>query len=201
MISIPYWNENTIRESNLILGGFAADAKIPSETLENALEETEKAGDSFMQVISTEMQSICERLTVRYNTLMNRVLYETLLGAMLVFILARPAYNFFVESFQTGKIWPLAHYIVSLFWLTLWSLGLLGIFLLTINRGLEQEIHKTSTDWSTTESMCFVFQSLEATVERLRNFREQVNAVGTRIEELNKLSESLDRHLGRRKTE
>jgi len=119
---------------------------------------------------------------------------------MLVFILARPAYNFFIESFQTGHIWPLTHYIVSLFWLGLWCAGLLGIFLLSINRRLEWEIHETSANWSMTESMRFVFQKLETVIERLRDFRERLDALRTRIDELNKQSESLDRRLGRRKT-
>jgi len=200
-ITLPeYWDDNTIRESNLILGGFARDAKITPESQEEAVSETEKAGDSFMRVISSEMQAVCERLTIRYNTLMNRVLYETLLGGMLLFTLVRPAYNFFIESFQTGNIWPLERYIVSLFWLALWSLGLLGMFLLSINRGLERAIHETSMNWSTTESMRFVFQGLETTIEQLRAFREQIDSLWSRIEELNKLSESLDQRLGRRKT-
>ncbi len=195
-----YWDENTLRESNLILGGFARDAKIAPESLEDLLKETEKAGDSFMQIISKEMQSICERLTVRYDTLINRIFYETLLGAMLLFIFSRPACNFFYESPFLGRdIWPLSHYRVSLFWLGLWAAGLLGIFLLTINFGLEREINETSSNWSMTGSMRFVFQGLEATIDRIRDFREQIDSLRFRIDELNKLGESLDRRLGRRK--
>ncbi|MCL2303953.1 MAG: 50S ribosome-binding GTPase [Planctomycetaceae bacterium] len=199
-ISLPeYWNESTIRESLIVLGGFARDAKIPPQSLEETLKETEKAGDLFMQVISTEMQSICERLTVKYDTRTNRILYETLLGGMLVFILLRPAYNFFIESFQHGKdIWPLAHYLVSLFWLGLWCAGLLGIFLLTINRGLGREIVETSANWSMTESMRHVFQNLETTIEHLYALREQIHSLQARISELNKLGESLDQSLGRK---
>lgn len=200
-VTLPeYWEENTLRESNLVLSGFAQDAKIPAEPLSLVLEEAENAGDSFVGVISKEMQSICEHLTARFNTLRIRIVYETLLTSMLIFVLSRPAYNFFYESFQTGEIWPLTHYVVSLFWLGMWGAILLSVFLLSVSRAMEKEINETSANWSTTESMRAVFQTMESTIEKVRSFREKIQEVRERIDHLNQLSESLDRRLGRRKT-
>lgn len=200
-ITLPeYWDENTLRESNLILSGFAQDAKIPPEPLSLVLEEAVNAGDSFVGVISREMQSICEHLTVRFNTKRTRIVYESILMVISIFVLSRPTYNFFYKSWYTDIIWPLSNYVVCLFWLGVLSAILLGVFLLTISRAMERKINETSANWSTTESMRSVFQAMDSTIEKVRSFREKIHSIRERLDHLNKMGESLDRRLGRRKT-
>ena len=194
-----YWEENSLRESNLVLSGFARDAGLQTEPIETVIDESQKAGDSFVKVISRELNTVVERLVFQHNTLFTRITYETLVSAMLLFVLWRPAYNYFYESFYSGEIWPLSNYIVSIFWLLAWCAVLLGIFLLTLNMGLQREINETSSNWSMTDSMRQVFHRMDSTCESIRDFREQLGMLKQHIEQLKKQGQSLDKRLGRRK--
>lgn len=194
-----YWEENDLRESNLVVSGFARDAHIPPESPETFAAESIHAGDDFARKIGLEMQSIVQRLCAKNSVLPLRIIYETLITGMLVFVLYRPAHNFFYESFQTGEIWPLGNYVVSVFWFLLFAAAVLGIFLLMLNRGLDAAIREISGSWSFTDSMRRLYSRMELTMERIREFREQLRGIRLRIEELNRESRSLDQRLGRRK--
>ena len=194
-----YWEENTLRESNLVLSGFARDAGIQTESIETVIDESQKAGNSFVQVISGELNTVIERLVFQHNTLFTRVTYETLVSVMLLFVLWRPAYNYFYESFFSGEIWPLSNYIVSIFWLLTWCLALLLVFLLSLNLGLQREINETSSNWSIADSMRQVFYRMDSTCDSIRDFREQLESLRQHIDQLNRQGQSLDKRLGRRK--
>lgn len=194
-----YWDENTIRESNLVITGFAKEAKLAPESLETLYEESGNAGDSFARIIGTELHRIVDRLTSRNNTLLVRIIYETLISGMLAFVLYRPAYNFFIESFRTGEIWPLSSYLVSLIWFAVFAAIVLGIYLLTLSRGLHREIHETARNWSIAGSMRQLYLRLDTTIESISEYREQLRSFREKIARVKQESRSLDESLGRRK--
>ncbi len=195
-----YWEDRTLRESALVLAGFAEDAQVPPTTTEEVVEESARAGEAFTNVVAKELDNVCEQLTRRHNTLTIRIVYETLVTAMLIFLLARPAKNFFYDSFFYGaEVWPLNNYLVSIFWLIAWCGVLLGVFTLFLRRGLERQVNETAANWRTTDSMRFLFGRLETTLEKVRDFRGRLQSLREKIDHLNRESRELNRRLGRRK--
>ncbi|MGL6226517.1 MAG: GTPase [Thermoguttaceae bacterium] len=195
-----FWDEQMLRESALLLGGFARDAKIAEEPVEKVLEEASEAGEEFTTVVEKELNTVCDQLTQRNNTLTTRIVYETLLGLMLLFLLARPAKNFFIDSFFYGtEVWPLNNYLVSMFWLLIWAAILLGVFTLRLRRSLEQKIVETSVYWKKADAMQRVFGQMQKTLDRIRAFRDRLSQLREKIKHLNEQSRDLDRRLGRRK--
>ncbi|MGL6194597.1 MAG: hypothetical protein ACRC2T_07205, partial [Thermoguttaceae bacterium] len=194
-----YWDETALREINLVLAGFAGEAKLPEENIDQVYDEAKTAGTMFTQVVAKELDSACNRLTDKIDFLPIRLVYETLVSVMMLFVFARPAYNFFYESFQEGKdIWPLSNYMVSVFWLLAWCGILLGIFLYFLYRALEQEIEETSQLWSCKESMEHLFSTLDSRTESVDEYRQQLMRMKEKIDVLNEQGRSLDEKLGRR---
>ncbi|MDR3108702.1 MAG: 50S ribosome-binding GTPase, partial [Planctomycetaceae bacterium] len=146
-----FWEEGQLREAATILSGFAIDAKLPSDfcTSQQTFRESVVAGNSFMENVTFEMERICERIVKRRNNWRTRVFYETLLSLLLLFLLYRPAKNFFWDTFFDPKIPILGfdYYLISLFWLVICSSLLLGVFSYSLRRGLAHDIGESSCEW------------------------------------------------------
>ncbi len=148
---IATWEESRLRESALILGGFAADAQLSTKSCEPefVLEESKQAGETFVGNIALELEKICELLARQNNRWWTRTVYECLFGSMLLFLLYRPAKNFFWDSvFDTNvRLLGVDFYLISAFWLVVWGALLLGGFMFMLRRGLDKAIGEASAKW------------------------------------------------------
>ena len=200
---VTYWEEGNLRESAMILAGFVQDARLLSEncTPESALRESTKAGAAFIEEVSRELEKICDRLARRNNTWRVRVFYETLLGGMLLFLLFRPAKNFFWDTIFDAKV-PLLgvdYYLISFFWLLAWSAGLLGLFTFMLRQGLDREITETAATWSRATGLASLFHGLEMETNHIVAFRLEIDSLAAYMEQMNQMAEKLDKRLGHRK--
>ncbi len=148
---IATWEESRLRESALILAGFATDARLSTESCEPefVLEESKLAGETFVGNIAMELEKICDHLARKNNRWWTRMIYECLFGGMLLFLLYRPARNFFYDSvfYENVRLFGADFYLISIFWLVLWGALLLGGFMFMLRRGLDREIGEASSKW------------------------------------------------------
>jgi hypothetical protein len=197
------WEDGQVRESALILAGFTQDAKMPIEGCrsEKVLEEASLAAEAFAAEVSGEMDRLCDQLALSRSQWKRRVVYETLLSAMLLFLIARPAKNFFIDSWLQNPPHPLLgidFYLVSLFWLLLWASLLLGVFTWELRRGLDRHINDMASHWKYAEALRFLFSELEGQIDRVERFTDQLQQLRQRVERMHRQAEELDPLLGRR---
>jgi hypothetical protein len=197
------WEEDRLRESALVLVGFAADARIPTEscTPDFALNESKQAGNAFITSIAGELETICERLARRNNRWWVRIVYELLFGGMLIFLLLRPAKNFFIDTLldKNTRFYGTDFYLISIFWLLAWGALLLGFFTFTLRRGLNREISETSAQWVRLPALDRLFESVEKETNRIIAYRDELETIHQRLERIDQQAEKLDRRLGRKR--
>ena len=94
------WTEDELRESALVLDGYAIEAgveRLPKDTATLAAEASD-AGERFAAHAAAELDALVERVADRHAGWFTRWSYEILFAVMLVFVLVRPAKNFFYDS-------------------------------------------------------------------------------------------------------
>ncbi|MDR0328247.1 MAG: GTPase domain-containing protein [Planctomycetaceae bacterium] len=193
---------NQLKESALILTGFATDASIPAQLcqISTIQLESKQANETLLDEISAELESITDRLAHRYQRLWFRCLYEILLSAMLLFLFARPAKNFFVDSaFFEKPLLGIDYYLVSVIWLIAWCALLLFFFTMTLRKGVEYAIKKTSRDWFRLPALDRLFASLESETTQILAFRDELDAIKGLIDRINQQAEKLDKRLGKKR--
>ena len=200
---VSNWEESRLRESALILAGFASDAKLSTENVstEIALTEGRAAGESFLTEIARELDASCDRLAARNNRWWTRLIYETLFIGMVAFLLLRPAKNFFFDTlfYADAKLYGADFYLVTLFWLIAWAVFLLGWFTLTLRSGLDREIGESSRRWTRLAALDRLFASLEAETVDVMNFRDELESIRERIDRIVRQAEHLDKRLGKKR--
>ena len=195
---------NQLKESALILTGFATDARIPTQHCQpNVIQlESKQTNEALLDEIGAELETITDRLAQRCQRLWFRSLYEILFGMMVLFLLARPAKNFFVDApFYDQPFLGLDFYLISLGWLVLWGAILLFFFTMTLRRGIERSIQKTSRDWHRLPALEGLFASLETATRRILTFRNELDTLKGTIDRINQQAEKLDKRLGKKRGE
>ena len=195
---------NQLKESALILTGFATDAHVPVRHCQTSTIqlESKQTNETLLAEIGAELESITDRLAHRYQRLWFRCLYEILLSAMLLYVLVQPAYNFFYDAPWNGaKYLGIEFYVAALFWLSLWCVLLLFFFTMTLRKGIEHAIKKTSRDWYRLPALDRLFASLESETTQILTFRDELDATKELIDRINQQAEKLDRRLGKKKWE
>ncbi len=197
------WEESRLRESALILTGFATDAKIATEASQPAfvLEESKRVGEAYLADLARELELICDRLAAKNNRWWMRFVYEFLFGSMTLFLLVRLAKNFFFDTiFHTdAKLYGADFYLISIFWLIAWGALLLGMFTFMLRNGLDREISESSVKWNRLPSLDLLFGGLETETKKVLDFRDELDTIGERIAKINRQAESLDQRLGKKK--
>ena len=193
---------NQLKESALILTGFATDAHISTQHCQPSViqSESKDTNEELLDEISAELETITDRLAQRSQRFWFRSLYEILFGAMVLFLLARPAKNFFVDApFYDKPSLGLDFYFVSLIWLILWGGLLLFFFTMALRRGIERSIRKTSKDWHRLPALHRLFALLEAETTRILTFRDELDTMKGEFDRINQQAEKLDKRLGKKR--
>lgn len=197
------YEENRLRESALILAGFANDAEMPTAHCEPefVLKEAQAADEIFIADIARELEGICDRLAQRNNLWWTRSFYEGLFGGMILFILIRPAKNFFYDTvfFSNRPLLGIDFYLQSIFWLLIWGALLLGLFTFMLRNGLDRQINETATQWNRLSGLHRFFAAIEDETNRILSFRAELDQIGHRVDRINQQAEKLDRRLGMKK--
>ncbi|MDR1484099.1 MAG: dynamin family protein [Planctomycetaceae bacterium] len=197
------WDEHRLREAALILTGFANDASVPTGHCEPGyvMGESREAGNAYVSDISRELEGICDRLAKKNNRWIRRLFYEFLLVGMFLFILVRPAKNFFYDTIIDPQVKMLGtdFYVVSCFWVVVWCSILLGLFMFRIRSGLEKEIKKASNTWQRLDALDLFFAAIENETNRIINYRSELDKIKQRITTINQQADKLDKRIGKKK--
>ncbi|MDR0869727.1 MAG: GTPase domain-containing protein [Planctomycetaceae bacterium] len=196
-------DENLLRTSSIALTGFAAEASLPPKCCETeyVLAESKQVADGFVAELSKELDRICSVLTARNNRWMERCFYEILFTGMCLFVLFRPAKNFFWDSIRNPavEIFGIGQYFSCLFWLLVWVALLLGLFTWMLRRGLEREIKDSAVRWETLPCLELLFGGIERETNAVLNFRSDLELIRQELELIEQQAEKLTQQLGRKK--
>jgi hypothetical protein len=114
--------------------------------------------------------------------------------------LIRLAKNFFIDvPFYHTELLGIEYYAVSLIWLILWGALLLFFFTMTLRRGIEHSIQKTSQNWHRLPALEGLFASLETETTRILTFRDEIDDLKELIDRINQQAEKLDKRLGKKR--
>lgn len=196
-------DENLLRASSITLIGYAAEASLPTASCETdyVLEESKQVAAGFIAELSKELDRICTALVARNNRWWTRAVYETLFGTMLLFLLMRPAKNFFIDTvfFENATPYGGDFYLVSLFWLLAWAALLLGFFIWMLRRGLEREVRDSAVRWETLSALDALFAVLEKETNQIMNYRDELELIRQHLDWIERQSEKLEQTLGKKK--
>ncbi|MDR1478572.1 MAG: 50S ribosome-binding GTPase [Planctomycetaceae bacterium] len=195
-------DEHRLKEAALILTGFANDAGMPTEHCEPnyILNESRNASDAYMVNISQELEGICDRLAKKNNRWWCRLFYEIMLVGMILFILLRPAKNFFYDTLVEPQVTMLGmdFYLVSCFWMVVWCSILLGLFMFRTRSGLEKEIKESSNNWQRLNALELFFAAIENDTNQVLTYRNELDKINQRINTINQQADKLDKRIGRK---
>ncbi|MDR3234915.1 MAG: hypothetical protein LBT46_14855, partial [Planctomycetaceae bacterium] len=196
---------NRLKEAGLILTGFTDDAQLVpaahysgNAAAKNVIvKEAEEMHAAVIAEIAADMDDMIGRLGAEYNHFWFRLMYETLLSVMLLFLSARPAKNFFVDSFFYHEpLFGIEYYLISLFWLAAWSAVLLFFFTFSLRKGIVKKIREASLNWHRLPAFDRLFASLERDTVQLTVFRNGLDSVKNQLDRLKEQAEKIDKRLG-----
>ena len=121
-----------------------------------------------------------------------RSVYEILLGALLAYIVGRPAYNFFYANpIQDAPLLPSDFYIHAGIFLALWSGLLVMVFTRRLRRGLMQRISELARQLAESRLATGLFPRLERSTADIRVARSQLEALAQSTHEIRREIASL----------
>jgi hypothetical protein len=178
-----------LRRAAVVLEGYAAEAGLPrSAASPAALEaEAETAGVNLASRLSQDLDALIAKQAARHTGWFTHAFYETLLLAMVGFLLFRLGKNFFYDSWWSGNhttTWGLEMYFASAFWLVLWCFMLLWLFTRRLRSGLTQAIARLAENWSGANAASGIFSHLEDDCRRAVDFRRELELLEGEVESL-----------------
>jgi len=171
------WDEAELRGAALVVEGFANEAGIAPDAArtEVIFQEAAAAATSAADALATELQALLNRAAARHTGWWTRWRYDAMFLAALVGLFFRPAKNFFYDSWLASPPAPLLgleFYVLSAFWLVVWSGLLLWRFTVRLRRGLKREIDSLAEGWMTPRLVQGIFARLESECRAVDRFRQ-----------------------------
>ncbi len=203
-LSAATWETAELHGSALVMEGFAAEAGLERQAArpENIASEAAEAAQAFVTRVGTEIEGLLARLAQRHTGWFTRWRYELLLLVMLAVLLARPAKNFFYDSWLAAEPAPLlglSFYVLSAFWFTVWCVVLLWSFTSRLRRGLRREIDRLAEGWNRPGAVDGVFSALERQCAEVAAFRHELERLREHLAGLRRRLASPEEPLGHRR--
>lgn len=196
-------DETLLRDAELIVNGYAADAQLarptassqgPSGSANTARRRMASLSGEFFADARRRVDALIAELADRRGSAVARLFYETLFGAMLLFLLFRLGRNFFYDSLRGEPLLGLDFYVHAVFWLVLWAAVLVMLFTHRLRRGLKGRIDRLARELATTRLDTGPFPELSracarihASSGRLALLESRVETLRTEMAELNEL--------------
>src|SRR5262249_4767239 len=101
-------DDAVLRQSQLVIARYGPEARLDPRlmdqgNLETLRHEAVRVEDEFLGDAGRKVAEVVDQLSERHSGLAVRLVFEVLLGALLAYIVIRPAYNFFYASaFREG---------------------------------------------------------------------------------------------------
>ena len=176
-------DDSVLRQAQVVVTGYLQDARLDPSLLEQgSLEglrhEAVRVEDEFLGDAGRNVEEIVRDLAGRHSRLAVRILYEIALGALLAYIICRPAYNFFYASpLQGAPLLSSDFYIHAGIFLAIWSGMLVMVFTRRLRRGLMQRITELARKLAENRLAAGLFPRLERAVGEIRLARGQLESL------------------------
>lgn len=205
------WDEAELRRAAIILDGYAAEAGLPREGLNQDVvaAEAAAASETFVESVGGQIQRRIHDLARRNTGWFTRLRYELALLVVVGGILYRLGKNFFYDSWlavDLGRaevaqpVLGLDFFVQAGFWLLLWCLLLVWLFTARLRRGLKQEIASLAQSWSTTSAAGELFAGLQRDATSVRSFSEEHRRLQNQTAHLRRQLETPSPHVGRKRS-
>jgi predicted GTPase len=198
------WDEAELRSAALVIDGYATEAGIDRDAsrAETVFQEAAGAATSVADNLATELQSLLSRAAQRHTGWLTRYRYDFLFLIVLVGLFFRPAKNFFYDSWLASPPVPMMGveaYLLSAFWLVVWSGLLLWGFTSRLRRGLQREIDRLAEGWATPRLAQEIFGRLEAECRAIDRFRQDLARLEQQVATLRRRIAQPSEPLGHRR--
>ena len=177
-------------ESQLVIEGFAQSAGLDRaltqpRTLELLRDDAASLQRAFLDDAGTQVDEVIEAQAARSRGWTVRLVYETLLGTLLGFLLYRIGRNFFYETLvQDQEFLPLEFYLPATALGMLWSGLLVMAFTRRLRRGLRRAIRGLAERVARHRVAPGPFVHIEDACQQAARSREQLQNLGERVREL-----------------
>lgn len=198
-------DETLLRDAQLIVDGYAADAQLCGLTwhitvgLSNRADDPAgragaatlalrdrlgRLGSEFFADARRKVDSLIAEMADRRAGIVARLFYETLFGAVLAFVLLRLGKNFFYDSLFGEPLLGLEFYVHALFWIALWSAVLVMLFTHRLRRGLKGRIDRLARELARVSLSTGPFPELSERCAQIRAASERLALLESRVETL-----------------
>ncbi|MBI1314913.1 hypothetical protein GC176_26770 [bacterium] len=170
-----------LRESQLIIRGHLHDAQLSSSLVESGQSElwreAARVEAGFLDAARRRIDDVIERLAQRNSGLFSRLWYESLLLALVGYVLFRAGRNFFWDTWHNSDtaFLPIDFYFSAGVFFVLWCVILLMAFCRRLRRGLNTEIAKLADELAGQKLGSGLFPALEQQLDATRNDLRQLD--------------------------
>lgn len=168
-------DDQLLRESQLVIAGFARDAEIDparvnSTRIDTLRTEAARVESQFLGDASRQIDDLILTVSRRQAGPVVRVVFEVLLLLMLTYVVGWPAYNFFyLHPFMGRELISSDFYIHGGVFLAIWAAILVIMLTGRLRRGLQREIQQLAEKLAHNRISTGLFPELEATCLAVRD--------------------------------
>jgi hypothetical protein len=176
-------DDSVLRQCHFVIAGYMQDAKfqprlVDQSHMEVLRQEAVRVEDEFLGDAGRRVEAIVCELAEIHSRFSVRVAFEVLLGILLIYIICRPAYNFFwANPIFDAPLLTSDFYLHALVFFLLWSGFLVMLFTRSLRRGLIQRITEMARQLAETRLATGIFPPLERSLASARMSRERLEAL------------------------
>lgn len=183
-------DDNTLRESQLLIDGYTQAAGLQSQpqladSLERLQTEAAYVEEEFLSDAGTKIDGIISKLARKNSGWFTRFVYESLFLVFVVYALVRIGRNFFLDSFfNESRILPIDFYVTAGVIFLIWTGFLVMMFTRKLKRGLEQEINRLSDELAQSKLSHGLFPQLEQECRQVHSLQHALERMGGEVHHL-----------------
>lgn len=182
--------DSMLLESEIVISGHVANAGLDPQVLRNSTLDSMRnrvcdVEDHFVGSASQGVDTIIKELSQSNSRWWNRLFYELIVTAFLIFVIGRVAKNFFVDSFLWEKP-PLGtdfYLAAGLLFLLICGV-LVAMFTRRLRRGLNTRIRELSAELVQVRLGAKVFPQLDRAINDLLNSQDELQRMLMQTEHL-----------------
>jgi hypothetical protein len=176
-------DDTVLRQAQLVVTGYVQEARLDPRLMEQGSldglrQEAVRVEDEFLGDAGRRVEEIVGELAGKHAGFAVRFSYEILLGALLAYVIGRPAYNFFYSNpFGHADLLPSDFYVHAAIFVALWSGLLVMLFTNRLRRGLLQRIGELAWQLAESRLATGLFPQLEKSTSEVHLQRERLDAL------------------------
>lgn len=184
-------NDDELRESQMVIRGYARSADITDDdlmqsTMDSMRHTAAKVQDSFLGEAGRKIDDVIEQQARRHTGGFTRFCYEILFLSYPVFLLYAVGKNFFYDSFYLGErdLYTIDFYIPAAIFLLLWSGILMMLYIRKCRRGLDRKIEALAQELAESRFEGGLFPALEEACRSVEQDRDSLKGMQQSAENL-----------------